>query len=102
MTTGNLAAAVVHAAPRATLQYLCRELVLADKQTQGYNHRGLWDKSEWWTAYWERLADWHYAWVRRRFPSLQVCPVCGRMHENQPGYLTCFACGAHWVSVSRV
>ena len=92
------------ALPQATLQYLCHEIVLAETKARIWERQGIWDKAEWWTAYYERLHDWHYAWVRHETPPfpdqprLHVCPNCGRMHENAPGWLTCFACGTHWLS----
>lgn len=93
-----LAESVVHDGPDMDLHYLSREIVHAETRAHIWERQGIWDKAEWWSAYWERLHDWHYAWVRNNPPQLHACPSCGRIHENQPGYLTCFACGAHWLA----
>lgn len=90
--------ALVNASPVMTLHYLCREVVHAEANARLWERHGVWDKAEWWEAYGERLYMWLYAHHRGNGARLHVCPACGRIHENLPGYLTCFSCGAHWIA----
>jgi len=93
-----LSGALLPVAAPVTLHDLCHEIVMAEIRANLWIRQGIWDRGEWWAAYYERLHGWHFYWIRGELPQLQRCPACQRIDASPPGYLTCFACGSHWLS----
>jgi hypothetical protein len=80
-------------APRATLNHIGHEMVLAETTANIWGRQNIWDRRDWWLDYLERLRDWHWAWVRHRIPDSVVrCPDCLRVQQPEPGLVRCFNC----------